>query len=125
MGNFGFNWMEFGHIEKSEDEYRYIDLFYRHNIPVKFIEKSDFIEMLVPEKYLLISREVLKSYESGKLDSPLNTFESRKFLRKKKLININKGYNKKMHSKFILFFAIILISMLMIFRLLAWLKLIN
>jgi len=125
MSDFGFKWMEFGYIEKGKDEYQYIKLFYGHNIPIKFIEKSNFIEILAPEKYFSISSEILKSYEAGKLDSPLNNFESKKFLRKKKLININKGYNRKMHSRFILFFAVIIISMLMIFRLLAWLKLIN
>ena len=125
MSDFGFRWMEFGRIERNENEYEYMDVFYNHNIPVNFKEELEFTVILTPEKYLSISAEILNSYRNGKLDAPLNTFEPRKFVRNKKLINRNKGYKKKKNSKFILFFVLILIVMLTMFKLLSWLKLIN
>lgn len=125
MSNFGFQWVELTKVMDSDDLYCYEKLFYNHNIPLKFEKTEGFATILLPEKFLSIGREILESYLNNKLDEPLNNFESRKFLRRKKLISGKTVYTRKSRSILPILLVVILASVLVILKLLAWLKLIN
>lgn len=76
MKNFGLNWMDLTSVSESL-LFDVEKLLYHHQIPFESIEKIEGYLIRVPEKYLSISKDIIKDYRAGILIDPVNNFNPR------------------------------------------------
>lgn len=76
MANFGLDWMDLTDVSEPM-LFDFEKLLYYHQIPFESVKKMDGYLIRVPEKYLAISKEIVKDYRAGILLEPVNGFEPR------------------------------------------------